>query len=66
MQLLNIAATFRKHMIKKKAKILIRKEMANKSEIYDANWLLHCTLVTLIFIMAYKDNLIILKFPIKK
>lgn len=36
--------------------------MANKSEIYDAIWLLYCTSVKLIFIMAYKDNFIFLNF----
>lgn len=61
MQLLSIAATFRKHMIKR-TKILIRKEMENKVKIYNATWLLCCTSVRLMFIMAYKDSSIILNF----
>lgn len=46
---------------KKKDQILIRKEMENKSEIYDATWLYGIS-VTLIFIMVCKDNFIILNF----
>lgn len=36
--------------------------MENKVKIYDATWLLCCTSVRLVFILAYKDNVIILNF----
>lgn len=36
--------------------------MEKKVKIYDATWLLCCSSVRLIFIMAYKDNFITLNF----